>query len=394
MKITFLIPSLTIGGAEKAVSLLSNELSKLNDVYIVLLKREIRFSYGGRVYVIGHQEDKFIGKIKAYMSYYKLLRLLRPDVEISLLTKANTMNAIVPSNGRKYIWVQNFPTHYYFQNKLASLQHELKWLTIYKRVDRILATSKLLAHKLMQLFKLEREKISVLYNPININEIETLKNRPLNDVEENYFGYPTYINVGRLTWQKGQWHLIRAFKDVSKELRDSKLIIVGGGNMEKFLRSLITKLDLDNKVILYGSTLNPYKLMKRSDVFVFPSIKEGFGISLVEALACGLPTMASDCPSGPREILAPNTPFIQQPLKEPELAQYGILMPPPDGIVRGHIQPLTNCEKMWAEWMINFGQDKNLRKHYSNISPLRANDFDVKKISENLLNIIKNNQKV
>jgi len=387
MKITFLIPSLTIGGAEKAVSLLSNELSKLNNVYIVLLKNEIRFSYGGRVYVIGHQ-DKFVGKIKAYTSYYKLLRLLRPDVEISLLTKANTINAVVPSDGKKFIWVQNFPTHYHFQTKLASLQHELKWLTIYKHVDRILATSKLLAYKLMELYKLEREKVSVLYNPININEIETLKNHPLNDIEENFFGYPTYINVGRLTWQKGQWHLIRAFKDVSKELRDSKLVIVGGGNMEKFLRSLIAKLDLNNKVILYGSTLNPYKLMKRSNVFVFPSIKEGFPISLVEALACGLPTMASDCPSGPRELLAPNTPFIQQPLKEPELAQYGILMPPPDGILRDHTSSLTSCEKIWAEWMTVVGLDNNIRKHYSSVAPLRANEFDVKKICKTLLQII------
>ncbi len=387
MKIVFLIPSLTIGGAERAVSLLSNELSKLNDIYIVLLEKEIRLSHGGSVYIIGHQ-DKFTGEIKTYISYYRLLRLLRPDVEISLLTRANTMNAIIPSYGKKFIWIQNFPIHYHFQNKLATLQNELKWLTVYKRVDKILATSKLLAYKLMELYRLDRKRVHVLYNPININEIEALKNHPLNDIEENFFGYPTYINVGRLTWQKGQWHLIRAFKDVSRELRDAKLIIVGSGNMEKFLRSLVVKLDLNNKVILYGSTLNPYRLMKRSDIFVFPSIKEGLPISLIEALACKLPPMASDCPSGPREILAPDTPFIHQPIKEPEFAQYGILMPPPDGILRDHTSSLTNCEKIWAEWMTVVGLDNNIRKHYSSIAPLRANEFDVKKVCKTLLQII------
>jgi glycosyltransferase involved in cell wall biosynthesis len=261
-------------------------------------------------------------------------------------------------------------------------------MTFYRHVDSILATSKLLAHKLTQLYKLDSKKIGVLYNPINIEEINSLKNHELDYSEESFFGNPTYINVGRLTWQKGQWHLIRAFKEVLKELKDAKLIIVGAGGMEIFLHSLIKKLDLNDNVTLYGPTLNPYRLMARSDVFVFPSIKEGFGIALVEALACGLTVISSDCPSGPREILAPDKPYILQLLKEPEFAQYGILMPPPDGMLRNHTQAITMCEKMWAEWMAIVGSDKNIRRHYSSMAPFRAHEFDVKKICKMLLDII------
>jgi glycosyltransferase involved in cell wall biosynthesis len=388
MRIAFLIPSLTIGGAEKAVSLLSTELSYEHDTYIMLLQKKVQFPFKGHVYVIS-QEDSFQGRLHSYVSYFKLLKLINPDVVISLLTKAHTMNALVPAKVKKrLIWVQNFPTYHHFRNKIVSLQNLLKWLTIYKRVDRILAASSLLAHKLTMLYRLDGKKVSVLYNPVNINEIETLKRYPVSNAEWGYFGSPTYVNVGRLTWQKGQWHLIRSFKEVSKELKDAKLIIIGGGKMKIFLHSLIKKLDLNNKVNLFGPTSNPYRLMGRSDVFVFPSVKEGLPISLIEALACGLTVISSDCPSGPREILTSDTPHDDRPLKEPEFAQYGILMPTPDGVLRDHTQALTWCEKMWAEWMTIVGSDKNIRRHYSSIASNRALEFDVKKICKILLDII------
>jgi glycosyltransferase involved in cell wall biosynthesis len=158
--------------------------------------------------------------------------------------------------------------------------------------------------------------------------------------------------------------------------------------MKFFLHSLIKKLNLNNRVTLFGPTSNPYKLMGRSDVFVFPSIKEGLPISLIEALACGLTVMSSDCPSGPREILAPDTPYYDKPLKEPEFAKYGILMPTPDGILRDHTLALAWCEKKWAEWMTIVGTDKNIRRHYASIAPNRALDFDVKKICKTLLDVI------
>jgi hypothetical protein len=148
MRIAFLIPSLTIGGAEKAVSLLSMELSHQHDIYIMLLQKKIQFPYKGHVYVIG-QVDSFQGRLYSYVSYFKLLKAITPDVVISLLTKAHTMNALIPAKvKRRLIWVQNFPIQHHFRNKIISLQNLLKWLTIYRGVDRILATSNLLAHKI------------------------------------------------------------------------------------------------------------------------------------------------------------------------------------------------------------------------------------------------------
>jgi hypothetical protein len=72
VKIAFVIPSLTIGGAEKAVSLLSTELSKIHDIYVITLRKEVRLPHGGKMYVIGKNE-KLVDKISSYVSFYILI---------------------------------------------------------------------------------------------------------------------------------------------------------------------------------------------------------------------------------------------------------------------------------------------------------------------------------
>jgi glycosyltransferase involved in cell wall biosynthesis len=389
VKIVFLIPNLKIGGAERIVSLLSRELSKSHEVFIILIEKQIEFPYGGGVYVIGNANG-IKGRILTYSNYFKLLRMIGPDVVISLLTRADTLNALIPYGGKRCIWIVNFPAQFNFRNEFISLQYKMKWYTIYKQVDKIFACSKILAYELIKLYKLKTMRVGVLYPPINNDEIHHQMSVPLNEFEARYFGDPTYINVGRLNWRKGQWHLIRAFKEVSRELKGAKLILVGRGKLEPYLRGLINKLELNDRVTIYGgANVNPYKLMKHSDVFVFPSIKEGLPVAILEALACGLTIMASDCLSGPREILTATSNYVYHRLKSPEFADYGILLPVPDGTLYDHIAPLTDVEKTWAEYMIMIGQDKKLMRHYSSVAPLRAMDFDVKRICENLIQMIK-----
>jgi hypothetical protein len=76
------------------------------------------------MYVVGKNE-KLIDKISSYVSFYKLIQLLKPDVIISLLTKAHTINALTPADARKYIWIQNYPMHLHFRNKLISIQDSI-----------------------------------------------------------------------------------------------------------------------------------------------------------------------------------------------------------------------------------------------------------------------------
>jgi glycosyltransferase involved in cell wall biosynthesis len=108
---------------------------------------------------------------------------------------------------------------------------------------------------------------------------------------------------------------------------------------------------------------------------------EGFGNVLVEAMACSAPVISSDCRSGPREILAPNTDFNYQ-TQEPEFASNGVLMPVFDVKYKTANEPLEEREMMWVETIDRLLQDESLRKHYSEKAKQRAEDFGIEKIVE------------
>lgn len=118
---------------------------------------------------------------------------------------------------------------------------------------------------------------------------------------------------------------------------------------------------------MLGKKENPFSFLSKADCFVFSSNYEGFPNVLVEALACGLPIISTDCQSGPREILAPTSNISFQLNDKIEFAEYGILV------------PIKNVEKL-KEAMNLLINDKNLRKEYEEKGNFRANHFRIKKI--------------
>jgi glycosyltransferase involved in cell wall biosynthesis len=117
-------------------------------------------------------------------------------------------------------------------------------------------------------------------------------------------GLPAVIlSVGRLTSQKDFCTLIKAFAKV-RQTNPSRLLILGDGEDRSALETLVDQLGLREDVSLPGFVANPYPYMTRADVFVLSSRWEGLPGVLIEALYCGAPLVSTDCPSGPREILA------------------------------------------------------------------------------------------
>jgi len=179
-----------------------------------------------------------------------------------------------------------------------------------------------------------------------------------------------------------------------------KLLLLGDGELKEYLVKLSEDLNLKTyvwdrdklssnfDVYFLGFKKNPFKYISRSKLFVFPSLWEGFPNALVEAMACGVPIVSADCRSGPREILSPDTDFNYQ-TKEPEFAEYGVLMPPFDVDFKKANEPLEERERIWVEVLKSLLQDEELRRKYSRKALERAKDFDVENIVKDWKKLLK-----
>ena len=141
-----------------------------------------------------------------------------------------------------------------------------------------------------------------IYNPVIGDELSRSAAEATGDAWLDDAGPPVVLGVGKLKPQKDFETLLRAFASLRKE-REARLVILGEGGEESHLKALAAELGVADDLRLPGFVDNPYAYMARAGVFVLSSAWEGFGNVLVEAMACGAPVVATDCPSGPAEIL-------------------------------------------------------------------------------------------
>jgi glycosyltransferase involved in cell wall biosynthesis len=173
----------------------------------------------------------------------------------------------------------------------------------YPWADHVTGNSRGVADDLSQVTGLPRERIKVLYNPVVTPEVREKARAPLNHPWFEAGQRPVVLAVGRLTKQKDFPTLIRAFAQV-RQTQPARLLILGEGPDRSALEALVNQLDLGDDVAMPGFVENPYAYMRRASLYVLPSRWEGLPTVLIEALYCGPPVIATDCPSGPREILA------------------------------------------------------------------------------------------
>ncbi len=153
-------------------------------------------------------------------------------------------------------------------------------------------------------------ELRLITNPIPIDEIQRLAKEKDPAIPKE----PYIVHVARLTYQKNQQLLIRAYHKAAVE---EKLVIVGDGQDRAMLGKLVSELGLGQKVIFAGQKANPFPWMKHAKAFVLSSIYEGFGLVLAEAMACGIQVVAVDCPGGVRDVLIDEqTHLIAEPTVE------------------------------------------------------------------------------
>jgi glycosyltransferase involved in cell wall biosynthesis len=176
---------------------------------------------------------------------------------------------------------------------------------LYRLADRVITLSQGMTDDLIHKEGLPADLFAVIPPPIDLERIRSLAREPVDHPWLQPDGPPVVLNVARVAAQKDQSNLVRAFAQATRSRRDLHLIVVGDYTDET-RRTLLDEaklLGVEQRVDLVGFDPNPYRYMARSAVFALSSLWEGFGIVLAEAMACGCPVAAVDCPYGPSEIL-------------------------------------------------------------------------------------------
>lgn len=172
----------------------------------------------------------------------------------------------------------------------------------YTRAAALVAISSGVADQWTHVPGIKRNRISVIYNPVWSPEIEILAGQPVSLIWPVQKDMPVIISAGRFSSEKDFSTLIQAFAKLRKK-HQAKLILLGEGSLRASLEDLAKQLGVIDDLTMPGFVENPFAYLARADVFVLPSLHEGFGNVLVEAMACGTPVVSTNCPSGPREIL-------------------------------------------------------------------------------------------
>ncbi len=305
-RLALYLPSLRGGGAERVMLNLANGFAKRGlTVDLVLAQQE-------GPYLSEVPENVNVVDLKArrvLTSLPALVRYLRREQPVALLSAMGNANIIALwarklARARTHVVVSAHNTlsenAKYSNGRGRLIPYIARWC--YGWADGIVAVSRGVADDLSNTIDLPRERIRVIYNPVVVPELFELAKEP---VEHPWFRTgepPVILSAGRLTSAKDYPTLLRAFSLVTIE-HPVRLVILGEGEGRARLEAMVRYLELEDVVSLPGFVKNPYAYMSKATLFVLSSVTEGLSSVLVEALAVGTPVVATDCPSGPAEIL-------------------------------------------------------------------------------------------
>lgn len=173
----------------------------------------------------------------------------------------------------------------------------------YRRADRVLAVSRGVRDGLLAVYGCPADRLEVLPNFIDISEVQRRAAADGPELSPDRFHIAT---IGRLDPQKGQIYLLQALKRLLQRpaFQNILLHMIGQGPLESPLQDFVRQHDLGAHVQFVGYLPDPLPYLRRCHLFCLPSLYEGLPLALLEAMACGVPVVAADCPSGPHEVLA------------------------------------------------------------------------------------------
>lgn len=288
-RIAFVVLSLGVGGAENMVAQLATNIDKNHfDVYVISMHSpqgtiiEKKFAENSiNVWFLNHDTAP---NLSALFKIYKQLNKIKPDIVHTHLSAFIYTLPWIFLNRKKILHTIHNRPIYEFSPKLRS---NIKILYQMNKAIPI-AISDTIAKEVKDLYKIKEDQIEVIYNPVDISiyNKNSIKKKKNDDV--------TFINVARFTSVKNQSLIIDAFSKVQEQINNIKLILVGDGELRNAVEKKAAQNGLSDVVEFTGNIQNVAEKLRSSDVFVLPSRYEGLPLTILEAMATGLPIIATN----------------------------------------------------------------------------------------------------
>jgi len=305
--ILIVTPSFDGGGAEKIAVNLANQFS-VEGIDVTLLVVRPEGPYREQVNELVKIVD--LNCISSVQSLFRVFFAIKKFKPTNILSVIRDTNIFV---GLSRIFLDVKCVVYREANTLDHIYGSVwykrwVWYSLmrisYARANSLIANSKGTCEHLLESKIVNRKKLSIIDNPVLPIDVDRLLSSKIEDEWLLDPNIKVVLNVGRLHPAKNQRLLIRAFSEVLKKRPDVRLIILGEGSEEdNLVHAAKEEGVLDYfKIIQFQS--NPFPYYKNADVFVLSSNYEGFGNVLVEALSSGNPVISTNCPGGPKSILA------------------------------------------------------------------------------------------
>jgi len=370
IRILFMINNLYGGGAEKILQTLLGQLDQSKyDITLYGVKSETPdfslypkgvtyrsvFDWYSGSSILKSFLVKLKNKIKLLVYYnlspklfYKLFIKGTYDVEVAFIEGYSTkIISGSPHKSIKISWVHiDLEANHWTTISYKSVKEEIK---AYEKFNHIISVSRSVQDAFTRKFGIV-DHLSVKYNPVDREEIIKKSSENSEFVINNTASKTQLVTVGRLEPQKGYDRLIKVMHRIKSENFDVHLTIIGEGNQREALEKLVADFELQDTITLLGFQSNPYKFIKKSDIFICSSRSEGFSTVVTEALILGKPVVATDC-SGMMELLGDN--------------EYGLVT--------------ENNEDSLFLGMKKILSEGSVFSHYKEKSEERSRDFDIKK---------------
>ena len=353
LKVLFTMASLELGGAQRLMVTLLRHLDRTQVAPLLALSKRQGALIDDvpidvPIFDLGRRSRADFPLLVARLG--RIIRRERPDVVLSVMMHGNlvALGAARLSGTGVPVVISEHIAHVNYDYQ-SPLERRLGRI-LYPLANHAIGVSDGVSRELVDEWGISSSSVTTIHNPVDVSWVRELAK---SKTPRRPSTGPLIVTAGRLSRQKGFEYLIQAFGAI-RGRTGAHLVIVGDGEERARLQQTATDAGVADHITWVGADPNPYRWMAQADLFVLSSIFEGFAIVAVEAMALGIPVIATDCPHGPADVL--------------QQGRCGVLVRPRDVTGLAHA-------------MRDLLHDEDRRRELAELGRVRAMDFDAPRMA-------------